>query len=137
MVSGVRYQQKTPETPNNYGLNFRSSQARRGRERRDSFTGPGNLRGPGSQAIKNSYHYLRQGWPTQIGLWAALGKNISLLGRILTKTEENHPKYRKIIDFRSEIGPQKFFFEPPDRRAQKRLPNQKMVNFNGARWSKN
>jgi hypothetical protein len=30
----------------------------RGRERRDSFTGPLNLRGPGSQAIKNSYYYL-------------------------------------------------------------------------------
>jgi hypothetical protein len=41
---------------------------------------------------------LEQGWPTQIGLWAAFGKtskNIDILGQILTKNEEKHSKYRK------------------------------------------
>ncbi len=47
--------------------------------------------------------------PTQIGLWAALGKNyqyINILCRILSKKEG--PKYRKITDFQSKrflIGP--------------------------------
>jgi hypothetical protein len=43
-----------------------------------------------------------QGWPTQIGLWAAFGKiskNIDFLGQILTKTVEKHSKYRKISEF--------------------------------------
>jgi hypothetical protein len=54
---------------------------------------------------------LEQGWPTQIGLWAAFGKiskNIDFLGQFLTKTMEKNSKYRKITEFQSKIGPQKF-----------------------------
>jgi hypothetical protein len=67
---------------------------------------------------------LYQGWPIQIGLWAALGKNsqkyqgretakafplytekYNFLGRnFLTKTKGNHPKYLKITDFQFEFG---------------------------------
>jgi hypothetical protein len=45
---------------------------------------------------------LEQGWPTQTGLWAAIGKiskNIDFLGQFLTKTVEKHSKYRKISKF--------------------------------------
>jgi hypothetical protein len=58
---------------------------------------------------------LDQGWPTQIGLWAAFGKiskNIDFLGQILIKTVKKHPKYRKIAKFQSKFGPQKFFSGP-------------------------
>jgi hypothetical protein len=34
------------------------------------------------------------------------GKNYKIMGRILMKTAENHPKYRKITEFRSEFLPQ-------------------------------
>jgi hypothetical protein len=60
-------------------------------------------------------HGIMQGWPTQIGLWAAFGqisKNIEFLGRFLTKTEEKHSKYRKIVDFQSKTGPQKILSGP-------------------------
>jgi hypothetical protein len=58
---------------------------------------------------------LAQGWPTQIGRWAAFEKNSKIfdfLGRFFTKTEEKHSKYRKIVDFQSKIGPQKFLSGP-------------------------
>jgi hypothetical protein len=71
-----------------------------------------------NQCLFHSFHIfwhklvsqcLRQGWPTQIGLWKKCPKNINFLGHILTKTERNHPKYQKITDFRSDFGPQKIF----------------------------
>ncbi len=53
----------------------------------------------------------KQGWPTQIDLWAAFGKNfqiIDFLGRILAKTEQKAPKISKnhrvsIQDWAAEI----------------------------------
>ncbi len=44
--------------------------------------------------------------------WEKTPKNINFLGRILTKTEGNHPKYRKFTDFRSEFEPQKILLGP-------------------------
>jgi hypothetical protein len=58
---------------------------------------------------------LDQGWPTQIGPWAAFGKlskNIDFLGQFLIKTVEKHSKYRKTAEFQSMIGPQKFLSGP-------------------------
>jgi hypothetical protein len=42
--------------------------------------------------------------------WEKTPKNINFLGRILTKTMRNYPKYRKIKDVQSEFGPQKIIF---------------------------
>ncbi len=56
------------------------------------------------------FNCIDQGWPTQIGLWAAFGKiykNIDFLGQIFTKFVEKHSKYRKITEFQIKIGPQK------------------------------
>jgi hypothetical protein len=58
---------------------------------------------------------LGQGWPTQIGPWAAFGrfsKNIDFLVQFLIKTVEKHSKYRKTAEFQSMIGPQKFLSGP-------------------------
>jgi hypothetical protein len=41
-----------------------------------------------------------------------LPKNIDFLGHNTTKTEEIHPKYRKIADSRLEFGPQNILFGP-------------------------
>jgi hypothetical protein len=49
----------------------------------------------------------------------SLGRNLEILSKILTfwaaiyrKTEETHPKLRKIADSQFKIGPQKFLFGP-------------------------
>jgi hypothetical protein len=53
------------------------------------------------QYVRSRDRILNQGWPTQVGLWAAfekISKNIDFLGQFLTKADEitlkiskNHP----------------------------------------------
>jgi hypothetical protein len=56
---------------------------------------------------------LYQECQTQMGLWATFEKNVKFfdfLCQIMPKTEVKIPKYRKIVEFRFKIGPQKFPF---------------------------
>jgi hypothetical protein len=56
-------------------------------------------------------YFLKQGWPTQIGLWAATWKfclKYKLFGPHDKKNWKNTPKISKKAVFRFEFGPQKF-----------------------------
>jgi hypothetical protein len=52
-------------------------------------------------------YLLNQGWPTQIGLWAAFGKiskSTDFLGQLLTKTVKNTQNIEKSLSFNSRLG---------------------------------
>ncbi len=85
-----------------------------------------------SLKIDKIFTPLHHEWPTQnwsVNRIYKNAKNLDFLSRILTKTEQKHPKYRKSAEFQNKLRTPKLLFgqrvgHPCFRSSSKRIPQQ-------------